>query len=117
MVNFWDASIRLDLLLSEAIEEERRVDRITEKLKQASGVAQRLAGSLESEADKLIAREAELTLRTQAAFKPHHAVLDARKRELDQLEDALQIISNADPLGGSSTESEAAAATAEEFHG
>jgi hypothetical protein len=74
------------------------LDRITEKLKRASGVAQRAALNIESEADKLIAREDELAKRTSGAFAPHNAVLDGRNRELDQLSDALQILSNADPL-------------------
>lgn len=77
------------------------VDRITEKLKRASGVAQRAALAIEGEADKLIAREEELANKTAKAFSPHHAVLDARNRELTQLEDSLQILSNADPLASS----------------
>ena len=108
MPSFWDSSIRLDLLLSEAIGEMKAVDRITEKLKRASGVAQRLTASLEVEADKLIAREADIEKKTKSAFQPHHAVLDSRNRELDQLEDALKIISNADPLDGSSEDSQEA---------
>lgn len=74
------------------------MDRLTEKLKRASGVAARISTSMEGEADKLIAREDELAQRTQAAFAPHHAVLDSNKRSLDQLEDALKIVSNTDPL-------------------
>lgn len=74
------------------------MDRVTEKLKQASGVVPRSNAGLEAEADRLIAREAEFEKRKQAAFAPHHAVLDGRNREMDQLEDALQIMSNADPL-------------------
>lgn len=77
------------------------MDRITEKLKRASGVAQRAALSIESEADKLIAREDQIAAKTRQAFAPHHAVLDNRNRELDQLETSLQILSNADPLAGS----------------
>jgi hypothetical protein len=77
------------------------MDRITEKLKRASGVAQRAALKIESEADRLIAREDELAAKTANAFAPHHAVLDGRNRELDQLETSLQILSNVDPLAGS----------------
>jgi hypothetical protein len=77
------------------------MDRITEKLKKASGVAQRAALKIESEADRLIAREDELASKTASAFAPHHAVLDSRNRELDQLETSLQILSNVDPLAGS----------------
>lgn len=77
------------------------MDRITEKLKRASGVAQRAAQAIEAQADKLIAREAEIEQKTLAAFAPHHGVLDMRGRELDQLETSLQILSNSDPLASS----------------
>jgi hypothetical protein len=77
------------------------MDRITEKLKRASGVAQRAAASIESEADKLIAREDAIAAKTAQAFAPHHAVLDNRNRELDQLESSLALLSNSDPLGSS----------------
>lgn len=80
------------------------MDRITEKLKRASGVAQRVGKSIEDEADRLIAREDEVAAKTKAAFAPHYAVLDSRARELDQLETALQIVSNADPLAGSGSD-------------
>lgn len=84
------------------------MDRVTEKLKQASTVVARSNASLEAEADRLIAREAQFEERKTAAFAPHHAVLDGRNREMDQLEDALQIVSNADPLASSGASSEVA---------
>jgi hypothetical protein len=74
------------------------MDRVTEKLKQAAGVVARSNDSLEKEADKLIAREADFEKRKTEAFAPHYALLDSRNREMDQLEDALKIVSNADPL-------------------
>jgi len=74
------------------------MDRITEKMKQASGVVARSEEGLMVEADRLIAREQQFEERKKAAFAPHHAKLDSRHREMDQLEDALQIVSNADPL-------------------
>lgn len=74
------------------------MDRVTEKLKQASGVVARSNAGLETEADRLIAREAQFEERKKEAFAPHHAVLDTRHREMDQLEDSLKIVSNADPL-------------------
>jgi hypothetical protein len=77
------------------------MDRVTEKLKQAAGVAARSNAKLEAEADRLIAREDQFDQRQAEAFAPHHAVLDARHREMDQLEDALKIVSNADPLESS----------------
>ena len=81
---------------------EFEMDRVTEKLKQAAGVVARSNAGLESEADRLIAREASFEERKRAAFAPHHAVLDVRHREMDQLEDSLKIVSNADPLESSS---------------
>jgi hypothetical protein len=92
-------AVRDEILLF--YERSNHMDRITEKLKRASGVAQRAALSIESEADKLIAREDQIAAKTKSAFAPHHAVLDGRNRELDQLETALQILSNVDPLAGS----------------
>jgi hypothetical protein len=77
------------------------MDRVTDKLKQASGVVARANAGLEAEADRLIAREASFEERKKAAFAPHHVLLDNRHREMDQLEDALKIVSNADPLLGS----------------
>lgn len=98
MATFWDASIRFDLLMSETIGEFRTMDRVTEKLKQAAGVVARSNASLEAEADRLIAREEEFEERKRAAFEPHHTLLDGRHRQMDQLEDSLKIVSNADPL-------------------
>ncbi len=67
----------------------------------AAGVAVRVTAAIEKEADYLIAREGELAMRSQSAFAPHHVALDQRKRELNQLEDALKIMENADPLADS----------------
>jgi len=64
----------------------------------------------------LIAREGDVVLRSRNAFAPHHAALDQRIRELNQLEDALKIMENADPLAGtddSSGEKEEAMTTDE----
>ncbi len=82
------------------------MDRLKEKLALAAGVAVRVTAAIEKEADFLIAREEELAMRSQSAFAPHHAVLDQRKRELNSLEDKLQIVENADPLESSDDSSE-----------
>lgn len=88
-----------DRLYAYRLARERiEMDRVTEKLKQASGVVARSNAGLEAEADKLIAREADFEERKAQAFAPHYAVLDGRHREMDQLEDSLKIVSNADPL-------------------
>lgn len=73
------------------------MDRLKEKLARAAGVAKRATDAIESDADKLIAREDELTQARLKAFKPHHDSLDSRARELDQLEDALKILDNGAP--------------------
>lgn len=78
------------------------MDRVTEKMKQAAGVVARSNASLEAEADKLIAREGDFEKRKTEAFAGHYAKLETRHREMDQLEDALKIVSNADPLESSS---------------
>lgn len=73
------------------------MDRLKEKLKRAAGVAKRATDAIEVAADHLIAREDELTSKRENAFAPHHAMLDSHNRDLDQLEDALNIISNGAP--------------------
>ena len=73
------------------------MDRLKEKLAKAAGVAKRATDAIEADADRLIAREDEITSKRENAFKPHHAVLDSRSRELDQLEDALKILDNGAP--------------------
>jgi hypothetical protein len=80
---------------------EGKMDRVTEKLKQAAGVVARSNAGLEAEADRLIAREQQFEERKRSAFAPHHTLLDSRHREMDQLEDALKIVSNANPLESS----------------
>jgi hypothetical protein len=77
------------------------MDRLKEKLAAAARVAVDATAAIEKDADKLIARGPEIAERSKKAFEPHHAALDQRGRELDQLEDALKIMENADPLDGS----------------
>src|ERR1700691_1938052 len=100
MPSFWDSSIRLDLLLSEAIGEMTAMDRLSEKLKAASAVVGRQTAEIEARADALIAREAEIEAKTDTAFAPHEAVLDDAAKGLDALERQLALLSN-DPLDGS----------------
>lgn len=80
---------------------EGNLERLKEKLARAASVAAKATVSIEAEADSLIAREAQIAQRAQKAFAPHHALLDAHARDLDQLEDALKVIANTDPLQGS----------------
>jgi hypothetical protein len=82
------------------------VERLREKLRKAAGVAARVTRAIEADADSLIAREETLTTARLKAFKPHVDMLDAHQRDLDQLEDALKVISN-DPLSDTATGSPA----------
>jgi hypothetical protein len=77
------------------------MDRIAEKLNRAAGVAKRATDAIEAAADQLIAREEELTTNRVKAFAPHHEMLDSHNRDLNQLEDALKLISNGIPLDAS----------------
>ena len=84
------------------------MSRLDEKLAAAAAIAPQLTAEIEKEADALIARKEQIETRIKTAFAPHHAVLDMRMKQLDQVEDKLQIIENADPLavsGGSSESS------------
>ncbi len=72
-------------------------DRLKDKLAKASGVAQRTAIAVEAEADALIAREETLKAKTVEAFSPHKAILDQAQSELDQVENALNQMSNDPP--------------------
>lgn len=76
------------------------VERLTEKLKRASGVAARATAAIEARADALIAREEAIGKRTHDVFRPHEHVLDTAERGLDDAEAALRLLSN-DPLDGS----------------
>lgn len=100
MTCFWDASIRLDLLLSETIEEFQTVDRLTEKLNKVAGLANRVTSKLEERCDLMIEREGAIEQRTNRLFEAKHAILDDAERGLDAIEKHLAILSN-DPLGGS----------------
>ena len=94
-------------------------DWVTEKLKQAAGVVDRSNRSLAQSADDLIAREKKFEERKEKAFAPHHAALDARHKQMDQLEDSLHLLGNIDPLAatgdGSKQEEAPAEQPGEEF--
>jgi len=82
------------------------MSRLDDKLAAAAAIAPQVTADMEKEADALIARKEQITDRMKKAFAPHHAVLDMRMRQLDQVEDKLQIMENADPLAGSGESSE-----------
>ena len=76
------------------------MDRLTEKLKAASGVVARVTARLEAKADELLARETGITSRVEEVFAPHNRILDEGHAGLDELEQKLALVSN-DPLGPS----------------
>jgi hypothetical protein len=81
-------------------ERHRNMSRLSEKLKQASGVVGRQTARIEAKADAIIAREPELEKQTDNAFALHDALLNDAARGLDALERELASVSN-DPLGSS----------------
>ena len=76
------------------------MERLTEKLTQAAGVAGRAVADLEARADALIAREGVVKDRSAKVFLGPHAVLDAAEKGLDAVEAGQALIANA-PLDGS----------------
>jgi hypothetical protein len=99
-----DEKYHMDLRLGRDIIQpigEQRVttplDRLKGKFLQARGVAQRVASNMEAEADSLIAEEDAMKAETVAAFAPHKAILGEAKSELQQIKDALSLMSNGGP--------------------
>jgi hypothetical protein len=76
---------------------EMSTQRIADKLKAAGQVTKRVTDNIEQRADALIAREADINKKTEAAFAPHDAILDEHHKGLDELENSLRLLSN-DPL-------------------
>lgn len=83
------------------------LDRLTEKLRRASGVAQRATQKIEERADALLARESVIEKRTHEVFQSHESVLGVAESGLDEAEAALRLLSN-DPLQDSPRSSEVA---------
>jgi hypothetical protein len=76
------------------------MDRLSEKLAKAAGVAGRISSKIEARADILIAREGDLEKRTEQVFSPHEGILADAEKGLDAVERQLALLSN-DPLGSS----------------
>jgi hypothetical protein len=87
------------------MQREGRLNRLTEKLTLAAGVAQRQTVAIESRADALIAREDTIKKRTDEAFSPHETLLSEAEKGLDAVERALALVSNGDPLPDSGNSS------------
>jgi len=73
------------------------IDRLKEKLAKAAGVGGRVAAKIESKADALIAREADLEAKADHAFAPHEAIADQASASLDEIEAAVNLLSNGGP--------------------
>lgn len=84
-----------------SMERAMKMDRLSEKLAKAAGVAARQNAKIEARADALIAREDEIEKHTEKVFVQHEAVLDGQDKGLDKLEASLRLLSNGAPLGAS----------------
>jgi hypothetical protein len=73
------------------------MDRLTAKLAKAAGVGGRVAAKIEAKADALLEREGQLEAKTEQAFAPHEAMADPAHAHLDEVEAALNILSNGGP--------------------
>ena len=73
------------------------IDRLKEKLAKAAGVGGRVAAKIEAKADALIAREGQLDTKADQAFAGHEAIADAANSQLDEVEAALNQLSNGGP--------------------
>ncbi len=73
------------------------IDRLKEKLAKAAGVGGRVAAKIESKADALIAREGELSTKSDRAFAGHEAIVDSANVVLDDIEASLNQLSNGGP--------------------
>jgi hypothetical protein len=72
-------------------------NRLLEKLNKASGVVKRVTDAVEAKADAVIAREQPILDHADKAFAPHMSGLDQADKQLDQVEDALNQMSNGAP--------------------
>jgi hypothetical protein len=73
------------------------MDRLKEKLAKAASAGSRLAAKIEAKADALIAREGELEDKTDKAFAVHEQIMDAAGAQLDEVENALNQLTNGGP--------------------
>lgn len=95
------------------LENERMpMSRLSEKLKQAGGVAGRLHAKAEARADEVIAREPVITERIEDVFAGHFQHLEDAEKALDALERDLALMGN-EPMqsSGGSSQGDAGAIT------
>ena len=76
---------------------------LSDKLAAAGQIVGRQTKNIMARADALIAREADIESRTNAAFQPHEHMMDDAMKGLDDLERQLATLTNGGaPLDGSS---------------
>lgn len=71
-----------------------KMSRLADKLTRAAAVVSEVTASIEARADLLIARKDHLKAREHAAFEPHENLLDGAEKGLNEVEDALRLLSN-----------------------
>jgi hypothetical protein len=76
------------------------MERVVEKLRLASLVSGNVAKNLEAKADDIIAKGQRIEAKAEKAVAPHHQLLDQQDKGLDQLDAALNLLSNGGPLAG-----------------
>lgn len=79
------------------LERELRMGRLSDKLKQAGGVAARQTAKIEARADAIIERETAIEDLTDQAFAPHEAILSEAEKGLQDVEASLRLLGNGGP--------------------
>ena len=87
-----------DVIAYRFVRKIEMASRLSEKLALAGTVVARQHQKIETRADNIIAREAEIERKTEQAFSPHEATLDETERGLEQLERQLAVLTNGAPL-------------------
>lgn len=90
----------------------RKMGRLDDKFAKAGGVVQRVEQKIETRLDAIIAREDQLTQKTDRVFDRHGAPIEEADKALDALDRKLDLLSNGGPDGPlpGSDDSEGAAA-------
>ena len=73
------------------------MERVLAKVQRAKDAVARQAAALERHADEVLAAESAIEGRLEGAFAPHHAGLRDARRGLDEVERALDLLSNGAP--------------------
>lgn len=73
------------------------MERVLAKVQRAKDAVARQAAALERHADEILAAEEAISGRMESSFAPHHAGLRDARRGLDEVERALDLLSNGAP--------------------